>query len=86
MDALAKQHVPEASVIQAVGKDVVISLPNRDDINSITQLIAALEHDKQVFGIDSFGISDTPLEDVSIDYRKAGGKSTFRKPNSLLLN
>jgi len=62
---LVKHHVPEASLVEAVGQELTFLLPQRDfEPRAYASLFRQLEETLSDLGLSSFGVSDTSLEEV----------------------
>uniref|UniRef100_A0A8C8BMC0 P-type phospholipid transporter n=1 Tax=Otus sunia TaxID=257818 RepID=A0A8C8BMC0_9STRI len=81
-------HVPEARLIESVGQELVYLLPDKHfKQRSYASLFRELEETLDDLGLSSFGVSDTPLEEVT-DYNTytqencstLGKTSTENKP------
>uniref|UniRef100_A0A8C8BJC9 P-type phospholipid transporter n=1 Tax=Otus sunia TaxID=257818 RepID=A0A8C8BJC9_9STRI len=58
-------HVPEARLIESVGQELVYLLPDKHfKQRSYASLFRELEETLDDLGLSSFGVSDTPLEEV----------------------
>uniref|UniRef100_A0A663MHD8 ATP binding cassette subfamily A member 4 n=1 Tax=Athene cunicularia TaxID=194338 RepID=A0A663MHD8_ATHCN len=58
-------HVPEAKLIESIGQELVYLLPNKHfKQRSYASLFRELEETLDDLGLSSFGVSDTPLEEV----------------------
>uniref|UniRef100_A0A8C2T8K0 P-type phospholipid transporter n=1 Tax=Coturnix japonica TaxID=93934 RepID=A0A8C2T8K0_COTJA len=58
-------HVPEAKLIENIGQELVYLLPNKHfKQRSYASLFRELEETLDDLGLSSFGVSDTPLEEV----------------------
>ncbi|OXB57938.1 hypothetical protein ASZ78_003924 [Callipepla squamata] len=58
-------HIPEAKLIENIGQELVYLLPNKDfKQRSYASLFRELEETLDDLGLSSFGVSDTPLEEV----------------------
>lgn len=67
--SMVKGHIPNSSVVQDVGTDLVICLPEFDadgvsQRDKFPQLFQNLETQAGQLGLDSYGVSDTTLEEV----------------------
>ncbi|XP_075792680.1 retinal-specific phospholipid-transporting ATPase ABCA4 [Pelodiscus sinensis] len=62
---LIHHHVPEAKLIESIGQELVYLLPSKDfKQRAYASLFRELEETLADLGLSSFGISDTPLEEV----------------------
>ncbi|KAM9324762.1 retinal-specific phospholipid-transporting ATPase ABCA4 [Gastrophryne carolinensis] len=62
---LIHHHVPEAKLIESIGQEVTYLLPNKDfKYRAYASLFRELEETMGDLGLSSFGISDTPLEEI----------------------
>ncbi|XP_009984683.1 PREDICTED: retinal-specific ATP-binding cassette transporter, partial [Tauraco erythrolophus] len=75
-------HIPEAKLIESIGQELIYLLPNKHfKQRSYASLFRELEETLDDLGLSSFGISDTPLEEVFLKVtaeadpgiQKAGG-------------
>lgn len=58
-------HVPEAKLVECVGQELIFLLPNKNfKQRAYASLFRELEETLGDLGLSSFGISDTPLEEV----------------------
>uniref|UniRef100_A0A8C3D3U1 P-type phospholipid transporter n=1 Tax=Cairina moschata TaxID=8855 RepID=A0A8C3D3U1_CAIMO len=58
-------HVPEAKLIESIGQELVYLLPSKHfKQRSYASLFRELEETLDDLGLSSFGVSDTPLEEV----------------------
>ncbi|XP_040560974.1 retinal-specific phospholipid-transporting ATPase ABCA4 isoform X3 [Gallus gallus] len=58
-------HIPEAKLIENIGQELVYLLPNKHfKQRSYASLFRELEETLDDLGLSSFGVSDTPLEEV----------------------
>ena len=68
---LVSRYIPNCSVVQDVGSDLVICLPEFDSAgqqqrDKFPQLFTELESNMINLGLDSYGVSDTTLEEVDL--------------------
>uniref|UniRef100_A0A452I3D6 P-type phospholipid transporter n=1 Tax=Gopherus agassizii TaxID=38772 RepID=A0A452I3D6_9SAUR len=62
---LIHHHVPEAKLIESIGQELIYLLPSKDfRQRAYASLFRELEETLADLGLSSFGISDTPLEEV----------------------
>ncbi|XP_044884672.1 retinal-specific phospholipid-transporting ATPase ABCA4 isoform X3 [Mauremys mutica] len=62
---LIHHHVPEAKLIESIGQELIYLLPSKDfKQRAYASLFRELEETLADLGLSSFGISDTPLEEV----------------------
>uniref|UniRef100_A0A8D0GAH8 ABC transporter domain-containing protein n=1 Tax=Sphenodon punctatus TaxID=8508 RepID=A0A8D0GAH8_SPHPU len=62
---LIHHHVPEAKLIENIGQELIYLLPNKNfNQRSYASLFRELEETLVDMGLSSFGVSDTPLEEV----------------------
>lgn len=62
---LVYHHVPEAKLVECIGQELIFLLPNKDfKQRAYASLFRELEETLSDLGLSSFGISDTPLEEV----------------------
>ncbi|NWJ07429.1 ABCA4 protein, partial [Crypturellus undulatus] len=68
LDELAEiihHHIPEAKLIENIGQELIYLLPNKHfKQRSYASLFRELEETLDDLGLSSFGVSDTPLEEV----------------------
>ncbi|NXK47809.1 ABCA4 protein, partial [Chauna torquata] len=58
-------HIPEAKLIESIGQELIYLLPNKHfKQRSYASLFRELEETLDDLGLSSFGVSDTPLEEV----------------------
>lgn len=58
-------HVPEAKLVECIGQELIFLLPNKNfKQRAYASLFRELEETLADLGLSSFGISDTPLEEV----------------------
>ncbi|XP_077133900.1 retinal-specific phospholipid-transporting ATPase ABCA4 [Ranitomeya variabilis] len=62
---LIHHHVPEAKLIESIGQELIYLLPGKDfKYRAYASLFRELEETMGDLGLSSFGISDTPLEEI----------------------
>ncbi|XP_075472553.1 retinal-specific phospholipid-transporting ATPase ABCA4 isoform X2 [Ascaphus truei] len=62
---LIHHHVPEAKLLESIGQELVYLLPSKDfKYRAYASLFRELEETQGDLGMSSFGISDTPLEEI----------------------
>lgn len=62
---VVRHHVPEAKLVECIGQEVIFLLPNKNfKQRAYASLFRELEETLAELGLSSFGISDTPLEEV----------------------
>ncbi|CAH2311465.1 retinal-specific ATP-binding cassette transporter [Pelobates cultripes] len=62
---LIQHHVPEAKLIESIGQELIYLLPGKDfKYRAYASLFRELEETISDLGLSSFGISDTPLEEI----------------------
>ncbi|XP_060629951.2 retinal-specific phospholipid-transporting ATPase ABCA4 isoform X1 [Anolis sagrei] len=65
LNELIHHHVPEAELIESIGQELIYLLPSKNfKQRSYASLFRELEETLADLGLSSFGISDTPLEEV----------------------
>uniref|UniRef100_A0A8C9PR90 P-type phospholipid transporter n=1 Tax=Spermophilus dauricus TaxID=99837 RepID=A0A8C9PR90_SPEDA len=58
-------HVPEAKLVECLGQELIFLLPNKNfKQRAYASLFRELEETLADLGLSSFGISDTPLEEI----------------------
>ncbi|KAG8511044.1 Retinal-specific phospholipid-transporting ATPase ABCA4, partial [Galemys pyrenaicus] len=62
---LVLHHVPEAKLVECIGQELIFLLPNKNfKQRAYASLFRELEETLTDLGLSSFGISDTPLEEI----------------------
>lgn len=66
---MVKRHIPNGNMVQNVGSDVVFCLPEFDNEglrqrNKFSCLFDEIDLNMERLGLDSYGVSDTTLEEV----------------------
>ena len=62
---MVRHHVPEAKLVECIGQELIFLLPNKNfKQRAYASLFRELEETLADLGLSSFGISDTPLEEV----------------------
>lgn len=62
---VVRHHVPEAKLVECIGQELIFLLPNKNfKQRAYASLFRELEDTLADLGLSSFGISDTPLEEV----------------------
>ncbi|XP_045055447.2 retinal-specific phospholipid-transporting ATPase ABCA4 isoform X1 [Desmodus rotundus] len=62
---VVRHHVPEAKLVECIGQELIFLLPNKNfKQRAYASLFRELEESLADLGLSSFGISDTPLEEV----------------------
>lgn len=62
---VVRHHIPEAKLVECIGQEVIFLLPNKNfKQRAYASLFRELEETLADLGLSSFGISDTPLEEV----------------------
>uniref|UniRef100_A0A8D2INN2 P-type phospholipid transporter n=1 Tax=Varanus komodoensis TaxID=61221 RepID=A0A8D2INN2_VARKO len=65
LNELIHHHVPEAKLIESIGQELIYLLPSKNfRQRAYASLFRELEETLADMGLSSFGISDTPLEEV----------------------
>ncbi|XP_039512135.1 phospholipid-transporting ATPase ABCA1 isoform X2 [Pimephales promelas] len=63
--ALALQYVPDAQLVEDIGREAVINLPHAaSEDGSLALFLSELERRQAEFGVVSYGLSDTTLEEI----------------------
>lgn len=63
--ALAQHHISRARLVENVGREAVINFPQAaSEDGTLAHFLAELEKRQSEFGIVSYGLSDTTLEEV----------------------
>lgn len=76
---LVYHHVPEAKLVECIGQELIFLLPNKNfKQRAYASLFRELEETLADLGLSSFGISDTPLEEIFLKVTEdAGAGSMF---------
>ncbi|XP_037682529.1 retinal-specific phospholipid-transporting ATPase ABCA4 isoform X2 [Choloepus didactylus] len=62
---MVRHHVPEAKLVECIGQELIFLLPNKNfKQRAYASLFRELEETLPELGLSSFGISDTPLEEI----------------------
>lgn len=66
---VVKQHIPNGSIVENVGSDIVFCLPEFDEAgvrqrDKFPLLFDELDSNMEQLRVDSYGVSDTTLEEV----------------------
>ncbi|XP_043431546.1 retinal-specific phospholipid-transporting ATPase ABCA4 isoform X3 [Prionailurus bengalensis] len=62
---MVQHHVPEAKLVECIGQELIFLLPNKNfKQRAYASLFRELEETLAELGLSSFGISDTPLEEI----------------------
>ncbi|KAF6343916.1 ATP binding cassette subfamily A member 4 [Rhinolophus ferrumequinum] len=62
---VVRHHVPEAKLVECIGQELIFLLPNKNfKQRAYASLFRELEDTLADLGLSSFGISDTPLEEI----------------------
>nr|KAF6442985.1 ATP binding cassette subfamily A member 4 [Molossus molossus] len=65
LTAVVRHHVPEAKLVECIGQELIFLLPNKNfKQRAYASLFRELEETLADLGLSSFGISDTPLEEI----------------------
>lgn len=65
MLAFLLKYIPNAKLVEEVGTELTFMLPTHEgQITSFPEMFAQLETQKGALGINSYGVSDTTLEEV----------------------
>lgn len=72
---LVKRNIPNATIVENVGSDIVFCLPEFDEAglrqrNKFPHLFDELDLNMEQLRVDSYGVSDTTLEEVGFLCRK----------------
>lgn len=63
--ALAQQYIPDAQLVEDIGREAVINLPHAaSEDGSLALFLNELDKRQGEFGVVSYGLSDTTLEEV----------------------
>ncbi|XP_042560069.1 phospholipid-transporting ATPase ABCA1 isoform X2 [Clupea harengus] len=72
--ALAQHHMPEARLVQDLGREAILNLPHRSgEDGSLALFLAELEKRQADMGITSYGLSDTTLEEIFLKVAEETG-------------
>ncbi|NWX94843.1 ABCA4 protein, partial [Nothoprocta ornata] len=64
LEEIIHHHIPEAKLIENIGQELIYLLPNKHfKQRSYASLFRELEETLDDLGLNSFGVSDTPLEE-----------------------
>jgi ATP-binding cassette subfamily A (ABC1) protein 1 len=66
---VVKQHIPNGSIVENVGSDIVFCLPEFDEAgvrqrDKFPLLFDELDSNMEQLRVDSYGVSDTTLEEA----------------------
>ncbi|GAB1288076.1 Retinal-specific phospholipid-transporting ATPase ABCA4 [Apodemus speciosus] len=71
---LVNHHVPEAKLVECIGQELIFLLPNKNfKQRAYASLFRELEETLADLGLSSFGISDTPLEEIFLKVTEDSG-------------
>ncbi|XP_052036865.1 retinal-specific phospholipid-transporting ATPase ABCA4 [Apodemus sylvaticus] len=71
---LVCHHVPEARLVECIGQELIFLLPNKNfKQRAYASLFRELEETLADLGLSSFGISDTPLEEIFLKVTEDSG-------------
>ncbi|XP_073731945.1 LOW QUALITY PROTEIN: phospholipid-transporting ATPase ABCA1 [Misgurnus anguillicaudatus] len=63
--ALAQQYIPDAQLVEDIGREAVINLPHAaSEDGSLALFLHELDKRQGEFGVVSYGLSDTTLEEI----------------------
>ncbi|XP_065097861.1 phospholipid-transporting ATPase ABCA1 isoform X2 [Paramisgurnus dabryanus] len=63
--ALAQQYIPDAQLVEDIGREAVINLPHAaSEDGSLALFLHELDKRQSEFGVVSYGLSDTTLEEI----------------------
>ncbi|XP_025893681.1 retinal-specific ATP-binding cassette transporter [Nothoprocta perdicaria] len=80
LEEIIHHHIPEAKLIENIGQELIYLLPNKHfKQRSYASLFRELEETLDDLGLSSFGVSDTPLEEV---FLKATAEADSRMPKA----
>ncbi|XP_057649320.1 retinal-specific phospholipid-transporting ATPase ABCA4 [Chionomys nivalis] len=75
---LVYHHVPEAKLVECIGQELIFLLPNKDfKQRAYASLFRELEETLSDLGLSSFGISDTPLEEIFLKVTEDSDSSSM---------
>uniref|UniRef100_A0A8C2EIU1 P-type phospholipid transporter n=1 Tax=Cyprinus carpio TaxID=7962 RepID=A0A8C2EIU1_CYPCA len=70
--ALAQQYIPDAQLVEDIGREAVINLPHAaSEDGSLALFLNELDKRQGEFGVVSYGLSDTTLEEVFLWHTEA---------------
>ncbi|XP_029473387.1 retinal-specific ATP-binding cassette transporter isoform X1 [Rhinatrema bivittatum] len=74
---LVHHHVPDAKLVESIGQELIYLLPSKDfKHRAYASLFRELEETLGELGLSSFGISDTPLEEIFLKVTADCGSET----------
>ncbi|XP_035267888.1 phospholipid-transporting ATPase ABCA1 isoform X3 [Anguilla anguilla] len=72
--ALARRHIPEAQLVEDVGREAVINFPHSAaEDGRLACFLAELDKRLGEFGVTSYGLSDTTLEEIFLKVAEETG-------------
>ncbi|XP_041914079.1 phospholipid-transporting ATPase ABCA1 isoform X1 [Alosa sapidissima] len=72
--ALAQHHMPEARLVQDLGREAILNLPHgAAEDGSLALFLSELEKRQADMGITSYGLSDTTLEEIFLKVAEETG-------------
>nr|XP_034356614.1 retinal-specific phospholipid-transporting ATPase ABCA4 isoform X2 [Arvicanthis niloticus] len=75
---LVYHHVPEAKLVECIGQELIFLLPNKNfKQRAYASLFRELEETLADLGLSSFGISDTPLEEIFLKVTEDSGSGSM---------
>ncbi|XP_051713429.2 retinal-specific phospholipid-transporting ATPase ABCA4 isoform X1 [Oryctolagus cuniculus] len=75
---VVQHHVPEATLVECIGQELVFLLPNKNfKQRAYASLFRELEETLADLGLSSFGISDTPLEEIFLKVTEDADSGLF---------
>ncbi|KAJ8278672.1 hypothetical protein COCON_G00057380 [Conger conger] len=79
--ALARRHIPEAQLVEDVGREAVINLPHSAaEDSSLACFLVELDKRMGELGITSYGVSDTTLEEIFLKVAEETGTCKLEAP------
>lgn len=84
--SLAQQHIPGARLVEELGREAVINLPQmaaKD--SSLGVFLSELDQRMTDLGIISYGLSDSTLEEVSAGFSDSPSNASRMKSKGLRL-
>lgn len=74
IDSLITNHIPNAKLVSNIGTELAFILPHQD-VKVFPQLFDDLDQQKKSFGISSYGVSVTTMEEVFLKVAEGNTKT-----------